>query len=223
MSRINLQGIGMTSQRTRTRLVDRLTAEGISNQQVLDVIASTPRHVFVDEAISHRAYEDTALPIGRGQTISQPYVVARMTELLLQFGNVKKVLEIGTGSGYQTAILAQIFDEIYSVERIQALQQKAKRILRQLQLTNVKYHYGDGFDGWPKGEDTFDGIIVTAAPVVVPQTLLNQLSDGGVLIIPVGGQQDVQTLKLIQRSGEEFDTHELEKVRFVPLLNGATE
>lgn len=223
MSRINLQGIGMTSQRTRTRLVDRLTAEGISNQQVLDVIASTPRHVFVDEAISHRAYEDTALPIGRGQTISQPYVVARMTELLLQFGNVKKVLEIGTGSGYQTAILAQIFDEIYSVERIQALQQKAKRILRQLQLTNVKYHYGDGFEGWPKGEDTFDGIIVTAAPVVVPQTLLNQLSDGGVLIIPVGGQQDVQTLKLIQRSGEEFDTHELEKVRFVPLLNGATE
>ena len=223
MSRINLQGIGMTSQRTRTRLVDRLTEEGISNQQVLDIIASTPRHVFVDEAISHRAYEDTALPIGRGQTISQPYVVARMTELLLQFGHVNKVLEIGTGSGYQTAILAQIFDEIYSVERIQALQQKAKRILRQLQLTNVKYHYGDGFEGWPQGEGTFDGIIVTAAPVVVPQKLLQQLNDGGVLIIPVGGQQDVQTLKLIQRSGDEFETHELEKVRFVPLLNGATE
>ena len=223
MSRINLQGIGMTSQRTRTRLVDRLTQEGITNQQVLDIIASTPRHVFVDEAISHRAYEDTALPIGRGQTISQPYVVARMTELLLQFGTVKKVLEIGTGSGYQTAILAQIFEQIYSVERIQALQQKAKRILRQLQLNNVKYHYGDGFDGWPGDTEKFDGIIVTAAPAVVPQRLLDQLNEGGVLIIPVGGQHDVQTLQMIQRTGDEFDSHDLEKVRFVPLLNGATE
>jgi len=223
MNGINRQGIGMTSQRTRTRLVDRLTQEGISNQKVLDIIASTPRHVFVDEAISHRAYEDTALPIGRGQTISQPYVVARMTELLLQFGDVKKVLEIGTGSGYQTSILAQIFEQVYSVERIQALQQKAKRILRQLKLTNVKYHYGDGFDGWPGDTEEFDGIIVTAAPAAVPQRLLSQLSEGGILIIPVGGQHDVQTLKLIQRSGEDFDIHELEKVRFVPLLNGATE
>lgn len=219
MNKINLQGIGMTSQRTRSRLVERLSEEGIQNQDVLNVIASTPRHVFVDEAISHRAYEDTALPIGLGQTISQPFIVARMTELLLQFPTINKVLEIGTGSGYQTAVLAQMFDEIYSIERIQALQQKAKRLLRQLGLTNVKYHYGDGFAGWPTDEK-FDGIIVTAAPDVVPQALLEQLADGGVLIIPVGGQHDVQTLQMIQRQGDDFEYHSLEKVRFVPLVAG---
>ena len=222
MNEHHIQGIGMTSQRTRRRLVERLTEEGIQNSQVLEVISSTPRHLFIDEALSHRAYEDTALPIGCKQTISQPYIVARMTELLLQTGNVNKVLEIGTGSGYQTAILAQIFPQIYSIERIQALQQKAKRILRQLKLFNVKYHYGDGFAGWPTKEG-FDGIIVTAAPSVVPQALLDQLADGGCLIIPVGTQNDVQTLKLIQRHGDEFESHELEKVRFVPLLSGALE
>jgi protein-L-isoaspartate(D-aspartate) O-methyltransferase len=222
MNEQRLQGIGMTSQRTRMRLIDRLVEEGIENQQVLDAIASTPRHIFIDEALSHRAYEDTALPIGCKQTISQPYIVARMTELLLQVGNMNKVLEIGTGSGYQTAILAQIFPQVYSIERIQALQQKAKRLLRQLKLYNVKYHYGDGFKGWPSNEG-FDGIIVTAAPSVVPQTLLQQLADGGALIIPVGSQEDVQTLQLIQRHGDEFETHELEKVRFVPLLSGALE
>lgn len=222
MNDINLQGIGMTSQRTRQRLVDRLSAEGISNQAVLNTIASTPRHIFVDEAISHRAYEDTALPIGRGQTISQPYVVARMTELLLKFSGVNKILEIGTGSGYQTAILAQMFAEVYSIERIQALQLKAKKLLRQIALTNVKYHYGDGFAGWPTDEK-FDGIIVTAAPPTIPKNLLNQLAEGGVLIIPVGQQHQEQTLQLIQRNGDEFDSHELEKVRFVPLLAGSTE
>ena len=222
MSGINLQGIGMTSQRTRQRLVDRLAEEGITNQSVLNTIASTPRHIFVDEAISHRAYEDTALPIGRGQTISQPYVVARMTELLLRFEGINRILEIGTGSGYQTAILAQMFAEVYSIERIQALQQKAKRLLRKLGLNNVKYHYGDGFAGWP-GTETFDGIIVTAAPPTVPKSLLDQLSDGGVLIIPVGQQHTDQTLQLIQRHGDEFEYHDLEKVRFVPLLAGSTE
>ncbi len=222
MTEINLQGIGMTSQRTRQRLVDRLSSEGISNQAVLNTIASTPRHIFVDEAISHRAYEDTALPIGRGQTISQPYVVARMTELLLKFPNINRILEIGTGSGYQTSILAQMFNEVYSIERIQALQLKAKKILRQLGLNNVRYHYGDGFSGWPT-EQQFDGIIVTAAPPTIPENLLAQLADGGVLIIPVGQQHQDQTLQLIQRNGEDFDYHDLEKVRFVPLLAGSTE
>ena len=222
MSEINLQGIGMTSQRTRQRLVDRLAEEGITNQAVLNTIASTPRHIFVDEAISHRAYEDTALPIGRGQTISQPYVVARMTELLLKFEGMNRILEIGTGSGYQTAILGQMFREVYSIERIQALQQKAKRLLRKLGLNNVKYHYGDGFAGWP-GTEKFDGIIVTAAPPNVPQALLEQLSEGGVLIIPVGHQHTDQTLQLIQRHGDEYEYHDLEKVRFVPLLAGSTE
>ena len=222
MNEINRQGIGMTSQRTRQRLVNRLTEEGITNQAVLNTIASTPRHLFVDEAISHRAYEDTALPIGRGQTISQPYVVARMTELLLKFEGINRILEIGTGSGYQTAILAQMFREIYSIERIQALQQKAKRQLRQLGISNVKYHYGDGFAGWPTDE-RFDGIIVTAAPPNVPQALLQQLNEGGVLIIPVGEQHTDQTLQLIQRHGDEYEYHDLEKVRFVPLLAGSTE
>ena len=222
MNEINLQGIGMTSQRTRQRLVDRLAEEGISNQEVLNTISSTPRHIFVDEAISHRAYEDTALPIGRGQTISQPYVVARMTELLLKFQGMNRILEIGTGSGYQTAILAQMFPQIYSIERIQALQQKAKKLLRKIGLTNVKYHYGDGFAGWPTDE-RFDGIIVTAAPPNVPESLLRQLSEGGVLIIPVGQQHMDQTLQLIQRHGDEYEYHDLEKVRFVPLLAGSTE
>ncbi len=222
MSELNLLGIGMTSQRTRQRLVDRLAEEGISNQAVLNTIASTPRHIFVDEAISHRAYEDTALPIGRGQTISQPYVVARMTELLLRFDGMNKILEIGTGSGYQTAILAQMFNQVYSIERIQALQLKAKKLLRKLGLGNVKYHYGDGFAGWPN-QETFNGIIVTAAPPKVPEILLQQLADGGVLIIPVGQQHMEQTLQLIQRHGDEFEYHDLEKVRFVPLLSGSTE
>ena len=222
MNSIKHHGIGMTSQRTRRRLVQRLEDEGIKNQDVLNIMASTPRHLFVDEAISHRAYEDTALPIGLGQTISQPYIVARMTEILLESGTCNRVLEIGTGSGYQTAILAQLFDKIYSIERIAALQDKARKQLATLRLMNVEYRYGDGGEGWPE-KAPFDAIIVTAAPPVLPRTLMQQLADGGRMIVPVGAIDGDQNLCLIQRVGDDFEKHILEPVRFVPLLGGALE
>ncbi len=222
MNTIKLNGIGMTSERTRRRLVQRLEEEGITNTEVLQTIANTPRHLFVDEAISHRAYEDTALPIGKGQTISQPYIVARMTEVLLESGDCERVLEIGTGSGYQTAVLAQLFKKIYSVERIRGLQEKARKQLAALRLYNTEYRYGDGNDGWD-AKAPFDGIIVTAAAPVLPETLMQQLNDGGRMVVPVGEVNGVQDLCLIQRLGDTFEQHTLEQVRFVPLVAGATE
>lgn len=211
-------GIGMTSQRTRERLIERLYEEGMSNPHVLEVIRRTPRHLFVDEALAHRAYEDTALPIGHNQTISQPYMVGRMTELLLAAGPLDKVLEIGTGSGYQTAVLAQLVERVFSVERIQALQDRAKERLAELNIRNVVFRWGDGWEGWP-ALAPYNAIIVTAAAAEVPQALLEQLAPGGRLVIPVGAG-DVQELLLITREEQGYTRHVLDAVRFVPLLNG---
>ncbi|WP_296128303.1 protein-L-isoaspartate(D-aspartate) O-methyltransferase [Pseudomonas sp. Ga0074129] len=208
----------MTSQRTRERLIQRLYEEGLSNAHVLETIRRTPRHLFVDEALAHRAYEDTALPIGNNQTISQPYMVARMSELLLAAGPLDKVLEIGTGSGYQTAILAQLVERVFSVERIQSLQEKAKERLTELSLRNVVFRWGDGWEGW-NALGPYNGIIVTAAAANVPQALLDQLAMGGRLVIPVGAG-DVQELLLIIREEDGYSRHVLDAVRFVPLLNG---
>lgn len=220
MSSLQLQGIGMTSQRTRQRLVQRLIDQGITNQQVLDVMGETPRHIFLDEALSHRAYEDTALPIGYGQTLSQPYIVARMTEVLLGASDcLDRVLEVGTGSGYQTTILAQLVTKVFSVERIKPLQDKARGRLRQLGLRNVELRHADGGFGWPE-RGPFNGILSTAAPREIPSELLAQLAPDGVLVIPVGG--DSQELRLVKREGasDNFQTQVLEAVRFVPLLPG---
>lgn len=211
-----LQGIGMTSRRTRMRLVQRLKESGIESDRVLEVMGQIPRHIFLDEALSHRAYEDTALPIGYGQTLSQPYIVARMTELLLRHAPAR-VLELGTGSGYQTSVLAQLFGDIYSVERIKPLQDRARERLQQLKIRNVMLKHADGGMGWPE-RGPFDGIIVTAAPMEVPTELLAQLADGGVLVAPVG--EEHQVLMEVIRNGDEFEYRELEPVRFVPLLGG---
>ena len=210
------QGVGMTSQRTRERLIERLYEEGLSNARVLEVIRRTPRHLFVDEALAHRAYEDTALPIGHNQTISQPYMVARMTELLELTPN-SRVLEIGTGSGYQTAILAHLVHHVCSVERIKGLQWQARRRLKQLDLHNVSTRHGDGWQGW-KARAPFDAIIVTAAPPEIPAALLSQLDEGGILVLPVGDEQ--QLLKRVRRRGGEFIIDTVEAVRFVPLVKG---
>jgi protein-L-isoaspartate(D-aspartate) O-methyltransferase len=212
------RGIGMTSQRTRERLIQRLCEEGICNHQVLEVLRKTPRHLFVEEALAHRAYEDTALPIGNSQTISQPYMVARMSELLLAAGPLDKVLEIGTGSGYQTAVLAQLVERVFSVERIKGLQDKAKERLQSLNLRNVVFRWGDGWEGWP-ALAPYNGIIVTAVAADVPQALLDQLAPGGRMVIPVGAG-DVQQLMLIVREETGFARHLLGAVRFVPLLTG---
>lgn len=221
MSNLLLQGVGMTSLRTRERLMQRLRDQGVTNLRVLDIMLNTPRHIFLDEALSHRAYEDTALPIGHGQTISQPYIVARMTELLLggSGGNLQKVLEVGTGSGYQTSILAQLVPQVYSVERIKPLQDKARDRLRQLGLRNIHYRHADGGFGWPDA-GPYNGILSAAAPQAVPDELLKQLAPGGVLVIPVGGRE--QHLHLILRDGDsdKYVTQVLEPVKFVPFLSG---
>jgi len=220
-TKINLRGIGMTSQRTRERLLGRLIDQGIGSMEVLDVIRSTPRHIFLDEALSHRAYEDVALPIGFNQTISQPYVVAKMTEALLCSGPINKVLEIGTGCGYQTAVIAQLAKSVYTIERIRPLMDRAKKNLKLLGLRNIDFMHGDGSAGWAK-YGPYDAILTTAAPQQIPQELLWQLADGGRLIIPVGGDSQ-QELQLITRDGDEFDTTILEAVRFVPLLVGQVQ
>jgi protein-L-isoaspartate(D-aspartate) O-methyltransferase len=207
----------MTSQRTRERLIQRLVDQGIDDHRVLDVIRTTPRHLFLDEAMAHRAYEDVALPIGFQQTLSQPYIVARMTELLLEGRNPERVLEIGTGSGYQTAVLAQLVSEVYSVERIKPLQQKARQRMRQLKLRNVHMNHADGGMGWPE-KGPFDGILAAAAPERLPEELLRQLAPGGRLVIPVGGE--VQHLQIVDRTHEGFETTIVEEVRFVPLRPG---
>ena len=212
------RGIGMTSQRTRDRLVERLREEGISNEKVLNVIRATPRHLFVDEALASRAYEDTALPIGYNQTISQPYIVAVMTNLIIQ-GKPKKVLEIGTGSGYQAAILSPLVEKIYSVERIEPLAKQARQRFRKLGLRNIRASYSDGMDGLPQFAP-YDAIITTAASESIQESLLEQLSpDGGRLIIPVGGRMQ-QTLTLVTRNGDSFQRERLDPVLFVPLLSG---
>ncbi|SFB87239.1 protein-L-isoaspartate(D-aspartate) O-methyltransferase [Pseudoalteromonas denitrificans] len=198
-------------------LAQKLFEEGINQQAVLDAIASIPRHHFVDEILAHKAYENTALPIGLGQTISQPYIVAKMTQVLLEQGVKTKVLEIGTGSGYQSAILAKVFTKVYSVERIKSLQWQAKRRLQNLDLYNVSMKHGDGWLGW-QAKAPFDGIIVTAAAAQVPQDLLNQLADNGILISPIG--EDNQKLIMFKRQGNRFIQQELEAVRFVPLISG---
>ncbi len=214
----NLEGIGMTSARTRERLVERLRQSGIKNEAVLDQIRNVPRHLFVDEAISSRAYEDTALPIGQGQTISQPYVVARMTEALIAGGRPKKVLEIGTGSGYQTAVMAPLVRRIFSIERIGALLSKARERLREIGVSNVRFRHEDGWKGWP-GQAPFDGIIVAAAPREIPETLLNQLAPGGHLIIPIGPKGRQELLR-ITKQDEGFERQVLGLVSFVPLVEG---
>ncbi|CAM3862479.1 MULTISPECIES: protein-L-isoaspartate(D-aspartate) O-methyltransferase [Rahnella] len=197
-------------------LLEQLRQQGIHDEKLLHAIESVPRERFVDEAFQHKAYENTALPIGSGQTISQPYTVARMTELL-RLEPSSRVLEIGTGSGYQTAILAHLVGHVFSVERIKGLQWQAKRRLKQLDLHNVSTRHGDGWQGWPS-RGPFDAIIVTAAPPEIPQDLLQQLDDGGVLILPVG--EENQTLQRVTRRGDEFVAETIEAVRFVPLVKG---
>ncbi|MDX1598174.1 MAG: protein-L-isoaspartate(D-aspartate) O-methyltransferase [Marinobacter sp.] len=211
-----LQGIGMTSRRTRMRLIQRLRDAGITDQRVLDVMADVPRHIFLDEALSHRAYEDTSLPIGYSQTLSQPYIVARMTEILMQHAP-SRVLELGTGSGYQTAILARLVDQVFSVERIKPLQDRARDRLRQLELRNALLKHADGGMGWPD-KGPFDGIMLTAAPKEIPVELRAQLADGGVIVAPIGEEE--QTLVKMVRNGDRFETTEIEAVNFVPLLGG---
>lgn len=212
------QGIGMTSSRTRERLIQRLKEQGIADPRVLELIRTTPRHLFVDEALASRAYEDTALPIGQGQTISQPYIVARMTEALFAAGPLESVLEVGTGCGYQTAILAHLAPTVYSVERINALLIGARRRLRELRLHTVKLKHADGGWGWPE-HAPYAGIIVTAAPETVPEELLHQLADGGRLVIPVGPAGE-QELLLLVRQGNTVSRQSLGRVSFVPLLSG---
>ncbi len=212
-------GIGMTSQRTRKRLVQRLQEDGITNQAVLEAICNTPRHCFIDEALAHRAYEDIALPIGHNQTISQPFMVAHMTELLLAAGPIDKVLEIGTGSGYQTAILAQLIARVFSVERIQPLQDRAKERLQSLKLRNIVFRWGDGAEGW-NALAPYDGIIVTAAAPAIPKALLDQLAINGRLVMPVGDDNN-QQLQCVIRDEQGYKQQTLGNVRFVPLLNGA--
>jgi protein-L-isoaspartate(D-aspartate) O-methyltransferase len=208
------------SKRSGELLAQKLHAEGITNPKVLQAIANSPRHIFIPEILAHKAYDNTALPIGQGQTISQPYIVAKMSELLLgkDGDRSSSILEIGTGSGYQTSILAQITDKVYSVERIKALQFQAKRCLRAMDLHNISMKHGDGWQGW-LSKAPFDAIIVTAGAASVPQALLEQLVDGGRLIIPVGEQ--TQILKIITREGDNYSEQQVEAVRFVPLVPGA--
>ena len=212
------QGIGMTSQGTRNRLVERLRSNGISDERVLNAIATIPRHEFVDEALSSRAYEDTALPIGLSQTISQPWVVAKMTEAILDGGRPAKVLEVGTGSGYQAAILACLVDKVFTVERIEELLKQARRRFHKLRLNNIYTRYADGHLGWPS-QAPFDGAIVTAAASSVPEELIQQIRIGGVLVAPVqrGG---MQRLLVIRRTEEGYDEEDLGGVIFVPMLSG---
>ncbi len=215
----NLAGIGMTSQRTRSRLIQRLRDKGIVENNVLSVMEKLPRHIFVDEALAHRAYEDTSLPIGMSQTISQPYIVARMTELLVMSGKMDKVLEIGTGCGYQTSVLAGVADQVFTIERIQALQKQAVERFKLLGLNNITYRHGDGFQGW-NTQQPFDGIIVTAAPDQVPQALIAQLSPDGRMVIPVTMADGSQQLHLLEKTDEGISSMTVEEVKFVPLLTG---
>jgi len=212
-----LHGSGMTSQRARERMLGRLRDAGIQDQRVLETMRHTPRHIFVDEALASRAYDDTALPIGFGQTISQPYMVARMTELLLDGLEPERVLEIGSGSGYQTAVLAQLVPSVFSIERIKGLMELAKERFRLLKLYNVRARFGDGYEGWAQ-HAPFDGILLTAAPPEIPMALLEQLSLGGRLVAPVGGRE--QQLVLYVRTRDGVQRQVLSDASFVPMLGG---
>ncbi|RJE76609.1 protein-L-isoaspartate O-methyltransferase [Pseudoalteromonas citrea] len=203
--------------RSASILIEQLKELGVEDAKVLAVLEQTPRHLFVDDVLKHKSYENTALPIGQGQTISQPFIVGKMTEILRQVGVEGSVLEIGTGSGYQTAILAQLFESVCTVERIKSLQWQAKRRMHQLDLYNVSMKHGDGWLGW-SSKAPFAGIIVTAAAKSVPQSLLQQLEDGGALIVPLGEHE--QVLTLFVRQGEQFIEHPLAPVKFVPLIAG---
>lgn len=216
----NRSGIGMTSARTRERLIQRLRDQGIANARVLDQIRNVPRHLFVDEALGTRAYEDTALPIGHGQTISQPFVVAKMTEALIEGTPPRKVLEIGTGCGYQTAVLAPLVKVVYSIERVGALIERARARLKELNIRNVHLRHGDGFQGW-QAHGPYDGILMAAAPLAIPDVLFDQLAPGGRLIAPFGPEGRQQLVRMTKR-GEEMHTETLGLVSFVPLLKGMT-
>jgi len=213
-------GIGMTSARTRDRLVQRLRDQGIHDLRVLERIRNLPRHIFVDEALASRAYEDTALPIGWGQTISQPYIVARMTQALIAGGLPAKVLEVGAGCGYQTAVLAPFAEKIFAIERVEPLVPRTQQRLKELKVRNVKLKYGDGMKGWPT-QAPFDGIIVAAAPLAIPEALVRQLAVGGRLVVPVGPEGQQQLLRITRRE-QGVKQEVLEKVAFVPLLAGVT-
>lgn len=220
VSDTRLAGIGMTSARTRDRLVQRLQEQGIKNLDVLERIRNMPRHIFVDEALASRAYEDTALPIGFGQTISQPYIVARMTEALLEGGPLHNVLEIGTGCGYQTVVLAGLVGKVFSIERIGPLINRAKERCRELGVRNVRFRHGDGSQGWA-AQAPFDGILVAAAPLRVPQAFIEQLAVGGRLVVPVG-PEGKQELMRITRKEQKIERQMLGPVAFVPLLGGVS-
>ncbi len=217
---IEHKGIGMTSARTRERLIQRLVEQGIRDPRVLDRIRNVPRHLFVDEALASRAYEDTALPIGHGQTISQPYVVARMTEAVIIGGIPEKVLEIGTGCGYQTAVLSPLAGRIYSIERVEPLYERARERLRELGIRNARLKHGDGYEGWPS-QAPFDAILMAAAPHALPQALLEQLAEGGRLVAPVGPEGRQELLRFT-RHKDQFHRERLGFVSFVPLLGGVT-
>jgi protein-L-isoaspartate(D-aspartate) O-methyltransferase len=214
------RGIGMTSQGTRDRLVDRLRSHGISDERVLKAVATTPRHEFVDEALSSRAYEDTALPIGLGQTISQPWVVAKMTEAVLDGGSPEKILEVGTGSGYQAAILALLVPSVFTVERIEELMKLARRRFHKIGLHNIYTRYADGHLGWPS-QAPFDGIVITAAATHIPMELIEQLRVGGIMVAPVERGR-MQRLLKIRRTEDGFEEEDLGGVIFVPMLSGLT-
>ena len=220
MADVRLAGIGMTSARTRDRLVQRLREQGIANLAVLDRVRNVPRHIFVDEALGTRAYEDTALPIGFGQTISQPYIVARMTEALLEAGVPDKVLEVGTGCGYQTAVLAPLVPRVYTIERIEPLLARARLRLKELGIRNVRFRHGDGALGW-KAHAPFDGILVAAAPLTVPEALIRQLRLGGRLIVPVGPEGEQELVRFTRRE-QRLERDSLGSVAFVPLVGGIT-
>lgn len=209
----------MTSARTRDRLVQRLREQGIRDPEVLERVRTVPRHIFVDEALASRAYEDTALPIGFGQTISQPYIVARMTEALLEGGPLRNVLEIGTGCGYQTAVLSALVGKLYTIERVEPLLRRAKERAKELGLKNLRFRHGDGSLGWP-AYAPFDGILVAAAPLRVPEALLEQLAIGGRLIMPIGPEGRQELTRFIRRE-QKIDRQTLGPVAFVPLVGGA--
>ncbi len=220
MADVRMAGIGMTSARTRDRLVQRLRDQGITNLAVLDRVRNVPRHIFVDEALGSRAYEDTALPIGFGQTISQPYIVARMTEALLQAGPADNVLEVGTGCGYQSAVLAPLVARLNTIERIAPLLTRARERLKELGIRNIRFRHGDGSLGW-KSHAPYDGILVAAAPLTVPDALIKQLKLGGRLIVPIGAEGEQQLVRFTRRE-QRVERDMLGPVAFVPLLGGTT-